>query len=388
MERVYAFTDESGAYGWKIDNPKVSTSLVIAAVLVKESDLPILIEKLQYVREKYFQKGEMKSSTVGQNHAKRRKILSDLYNLPFQVFIVVIDKTKLLNRFHGLHYKGRFYEYSNSLVHQALLQARPHIVFIADEIGSNEYMKSFCQYVERKMAKISLFSESSFMFSDSRNNICVQLADFIAGTFACVYDSNRRSSSTPKYQKILQKKTLGIEVFPKSYESFKFNSDLAPNDKAVAELCFRLAYDYIESHRESQEVDVQCQNIILKYLLDKIVDARCQEYTPTKELKHQLIGTDLSNISTQAFRTRIISNLRDNGVIISSSHIMKGYKIPTNMRELEEFFAHGISIIGPMLNRLSICRTLVKTCTLGEVDLFSQPIFVSMKKYFDDLDSE
>lgn len=39
MERMYAFTDEYGAFGWDIDNPTVSTHFIITAVIVAESDL-------------------------------------------------------------------------------------------------------------------------------------------------------------------------------------------------------------------------------------------------------------------------------------------------------------------------------------------------------------
>lgn len=39
MERIYAFTDESGAFGWDLENENVSTHFLITAILVEESDL-------------------------------------------------------------------------------------------------------------------------------------------------------------------------------------------------------------------------------------------------------------------------------------------------------------------------------------------------------------
>lgn len=39
MERMYAFTDEYGAFGYDLDNPSVSTHFIITAVIVRESDL-------------------------------------------------------------------------------------------------------------------------------------------------------------------------------------------------------------------------------------------------------------------------------------------------------------------------------------------------------------
>ena len=34
MERVYAFTDEYGAFGWELNNPSVSTHFIITAIIV------------------------------------------------------------------------------------------------------------------------------------------------------------------------------------------------------------------------------------------------------------------------------------------------------------------------------------------------------------------
>ena len=45
VERVYAFTDESGAFGWDIENPNVSTHFIITAIIVKEPDLEGLRRK-------------------------------------------------------------------------------------------------------------------------------------------------------------------------------------------------------------------------------------------------------------------------------------------------------------------------------------------------------
>lgn len=51
VERVYAFTDESGAFGWDLDNPSVSSHFIIAAIIVKESDLEIFTQKAEALRK-------------------------------------------------------------------------------------------------------------------------------------------------------------------------------------------------------------------------------------------------------------------------------------------------------------------------------------------------
>lgn len=98
VERVYAFTDEYGAFGWDIDNPSVSTHFIITAVIVKESDLSAFTQKTGELRRKHFQTGEIKSSKVGKNNDRRLQILSDLQDIPFNFFSVCIDKKKCLQR--------------------------------------------------------------------------------------------------------------------------------------------------------------------------------------------------------------------------------------------------------------------------------------------------
>ena len=74
MDRVYAFTDESGAFGWDLDNSTVSTHFIISAIIVKECDLDELRNKVEVIRKRFFQTGEMKSSKVGKKHRRRKMI--------------------------------------------------------------------------------------------------------------------------------------------------------------------------------------------------------------------------------------------------------------------------------------------------------------------------
>lgn len=144
MEKVYAFTDEYGAFGWEIDNPSVSTHFIITAIIVKESDLVDFMQKSEILRKKHFQTGEIKSSKIGKDHSRRLRILADLQDIPFSIFSVCIDKKLCLENMsaRGLQYKKSFYKFMNNIVHRELRRAFKQIVVVADEIGSNEYMQS------------------------------------------------------------------------------------------------------------------------------------------------------------------------------------------------------------------------------------------------------
>ena len=110
MERVYAFTDEYGAFGWEIENSSVSTHFIITAIIVKESKLDDFNEKIENIRTKYFQTGEIKSKKIGNNHSRRSTIISSLQDVPFEIFTVCIDKKKCLDSMsmQGLQFKKKF----------------------------------------------------------------------------------------------------------------------------------------------------------------------------------------------------------------------------------------------------------------------------------------
>lgn len=385
MERIYAFTDESGAFGWDLENPTVSTHFVISAIIVKESDLNYMYAEIDKIREKHFRTSEIKSSNIGKNHERRKRILADVLSLPFSVFSVVIDKSMLLNS-QGLVYKKTFYKFVNNIMHKELLRAFPKLTIVADEIGGSDYMRSFAKYVKKKQDIPTLFGEANFYFEHSNNNVLVQLADLLSGTIAYDYDRHRHSSDTPNYSRMLDKKIIRTELYPKTYETYIVaNSALAEDyDEVIATLCLKQAIEFINKHENDEDDEVQAQIIILKYLLFRFMNNDLRSYISTKELKNQLAHTRFFDISTQTFRTKIIGKMRDSGVIISGSSSKKGYKIPAKESELFDFINHGTTIIMPMLARLKKCRDLVKLGTNNELDLFDKTEYSSLKKYFDD----
>ena len=49
MERIYAFTDEYGSFGWKLEDKNVSTHFIITAIIVEESK----VDSVRSVADKY-----------------------------------------------------------------------------------------------------------------------------------------------------------------------------------------------------------------------------------------------------------------------------------------------------------------------------------------------
>ena len=382
MNRIYAFTDESGAFGWDIDNPNVSTHFIISAIIVEEQNVDILRQEVEKIRQKHFQKGEMKSSSIGKNHKRRKRILADLLPLPFSIFSVVFSKRQLLS-VKGLRFKPSFYKFMNNIVHKELRHPFTKLTIVADEIGGSDYMQSFAKYVKNKQDIPTLLGEANFYFENSKNDVLIQLADLISGTLSFDYDEHKKSSDIQPYRKMLEKKITRIEPYPKTYETYIVNNSVLSDeyDLDIAEICFKQAVEFINLHDDDEDEEIQAQLIVLKHLLFRFMNNDLRKYIPTKELKNQLEKTVFANISTQGFRTKIIGKLRDSGVIISSSQ--KGYKIPAKEEELFDFINHGTTIIIPMLERMKKCRDLIKLGTLNKLDLFDKTEYSSLKKYFD-----
>lgn len=387
MERVYAFTDEYGAFGWDLNNPTVSTHFIITAIIVKESDLASFTEKAEALRKKHFQTGEIKSSKIGKDHKRRLRVLRDLEDIPFSVFSVCIDKQKCLDNMSmkGLQYKKTFYKFMNNIVHRELRRAFEKIVVVADEIGTNEYMQSFCQYVRNHQDLPNLFGDAQFGFESSKSDVRIQIADLISGTLAYAYDTHKRSDDAPNYVQVLKNKIIRIELYPKTYENYVLeNSAIAEDyDEDIAKLCFAQAVKFVEHNANDADPEIKAQVIVLQYLLFRFMNNDTRGYIYTQELKGQLANTELRSISDSAFRMRVIGKLRDKGVILASSQ--KGYKIPSKQAELYDFINHDAKIVIPMLARLKKCRDLVKLGTVNELDLLDHPEYEQLRAYFDSL---
>lgn len=122
------------------------------------------------------------------------------------------------------------------------------------------------------------------------------------------------------------------------------------------------------------------QVLILKYLCFRFINNDTRKYISTSELINNLKYRTGNKVSIHYFRSKIIAKLRDAEVIIASSS--KGYKIPSNKAELYDFINHGTTVTMPMLERLKKSRDLILMGTLGELDLFNQTEYFSLRKYF------
>lgn len=381
-ERILAYIDESGNFGYEFDKEGVSEYFIISAIVITEKAKDNLICKTDMIREMFFQKGEMKSSSIGGNHKRRVKLLNELLKLEFKIFAVVIDKKKIFEN-NGLRYKAPFYKFINNILHKELGSAFKFLTICNDETGSNEFMQSFTEYVKEKSKPLDLFGEQYFSFENSKNNVLIQLADIISGTLTFEYETIKKDSSNPTYLRMLSKHLLHIQKWPKDIESYIYQKDVINKDYnfKIAKIAYEQAQQFINNNNNTNDESILHQVYVLKYLCFRFINNQERKYISTKELISQLRYKTGQDIKTHYFRSKIIAKLRDSRVLIASSK--QGYKIPSNENEIYDFINHGTNVIMPLLSRLKKCRDVINKGTLGEIDIFEHTEYKTLNKFFE-----
>jgi len=364
----------------------VSKYFIVCAVIINEENFLSLSKQVEEVRKKYFQTGEMKSSTVRDrdSHKRRIKILNSLLELDFKFYAVAVEKD-LLRRDGGFPYKKSFLKFINGLLYQQLFENFPVIKVYADEHGGNEFKESFRKYIE-KHHKPDLFWESELYLVPSHNNILVQLADFLVGTLAKIYEGKSNPALNEAY-KLLLKKALDVKEWPTRYQTY-FTPDQTSKeyDRFIHTHALSKAEIFIEKYRENKDDDTKLQVCTLSHLVFQSRLSATKEYISTKNLLLHLESCGFTNVSEQAIRSTIISKLRDKDVIIASSN--RGYKIPRCYEDLFDFVERVNSQVLPLLERLNKARNSYLLASKDEVDLLKGPNYPEIVEFLEALNKK
>lgn len=174
----------------------------------------------------------------------------------------------------------------NNIVHKELRKAFNNLTVVADEIGNNDYMESFKKYFEEHSEPFNLFGESELWFEDSKSDPLVQIADFMSGTLAYVYDEHKKNKNAPNYLKIIDSKLTYVRLYPKEYHNFQINGSVVASDydEEIAELCFNQAAAFLETNKDIDDPEIKAQCIVLDYLIFRLMNNSTRKYIPTKEL--------------------------------------------------------------------------------------------------------
>lgn len=377
MDRMFAYLDECGAYGFNFSTKSNSTLFIVTAVMVKESDVTAVKSALSDIRKVEFGGHEIKSSHIKGKHSRRVRILNKVLSLPFNILAIVVDKKSLFIDSGIYKSKKTFYKFINQLVYKELRAAYPILTIVTDRVGGNEFTEEFTKYVKANRISLNLFDLEEFEIVDSQSENVVQLSDLIAGTLSYIFEDNKKISvpGNIDYKKMLDKKLLITKFFPKSYDEslFEHLDGEGCHNKDIALIAYRKAVEFILANESSEDEDIRKQVFTLNYLLFRFKYNNLRRYISTKELMSALNKSGYTSSSEQAFRNKIIGQLRDNGIIISSS--TKGYKIPSTEQEICDYYQHVGSVVLPMIHRLQICNDLLKISSTERVDYLEKDEF-------------
>ncbi len=368
------FVDESGDPNLNILKPGVSEYFVLCAVIVDSSKLASLENEVNRIIYKYFPKGQLKSSKIGSNVARRNRILTDISKLDFKHYSQVIDKGRILSD-SGLRYRRSFVKYINRVLYENLFKAFTELHVFADQFGRSDFMQGFSDYLQRKLQR-GLFENHTFSYAPSENYPFIQVADVIAGSILRCYSGKDDMSVLDP----IRSNTIIIDEWP-PFIPEPIGLEQLPREKQFDFLIRRHAVlqveRFIDENASNNDAYVQAQVAGARYLLYHFRSIDPTEYVTTETLRRHLIELGYP-ISIRSVRSRVISPLRRQGVFIASSG--KGIKIPLSVADLRRYVQNVDSQVVPYIKCLSICREHFLLATEKTLDIVGQDEFPQLHK--------
>lgn len=374
-----AYIDESGNFGFNFGKDDVSTHYVVCAVVVNNEQIGEIEYKVDELRKNNFGQGEMKSSSIGKNHSRRAKILTELLLLDFSLIILIADKQAFYKESPLADYKGSFVKYLHQKLYDSMYITYPKLKIIEDEYGSSEFQEGYRRYIRKHRPALNLFNEYDFDYVDSRNSNIVQIADIIAGSVM----QHILDPEAPDILRIFSGKIRDIINFPKITIPYiaGTNSDTS-FDKQIYTLAEQCATNYIEKNNNSDEEDTRLRVLFLQQLVFTVRNLSDSKFIYSTEITRWLSSLSEKRVTRDYLYRRIIAPLRDAGVLIASS--AHGYKIPTCVDDIYTYVNQTSGIVSPMLSRIEKCRNLICKQTDGSLDILDDPALTKFKRYFGD----
>ena len=373
-----AYIDESGGFGFDFTKEGTSAYYVVCSVVVDDKDVTAIEQKVSEIRNTMFGGKEMKSSSVGSDHRRRAKVLTELLLLNFQLIVMIADKKKFYIDSPLTEYKSVFKKFLNQRLYDAMYLAYPKLKIIEDEHGTDEFQQGYRRYVQEHRPESNIFNEYDFDYANSQNSNIVQIADIIAGSVM----QHLLDSSAPDVLRIFQGRITDIVKFPDDHEIYKPSITPTEHDHAIYQLACKCATDYINEHKDSEDEETRLRSLFLRLLLYNVRMYSSSRYVHSGEIVQELSRLTEKRVTKDYLYRRIIAPLRDDGVLIaSSSH---GYKIPTRVADIAAYVNQTASVVGPMLSRIEKCRSQIQKATDSQLDILDDPTLSGYRRFFGD----
>lgn len=375
MFENFAFIDESGNHDLHTEKSGASKYFMVLAILTNSDRINNLRQSVENIRISFFGEGnEIKSSKVQDD--RRLRIIEKLVPIDFKFYAVAIKKENIFKD-SGLQYKKSFIKYSNNRLYSTLFQNSPDIKVFADGHGGSEFIESFKKYIYSK--NTDLFSTASLEILDSKNEVLIQLADFMVGTLAKIYENRSPEPFKSRFSEFIREKCIKIDEWPITFTKNITKPTTASRevDEIIKSTSINKAHNFLKINERNFDELVQQQCHALEYLVVNAIFNDEEGFILTDDIVNYLQKSGFSKVTKQSFRSSVIAKLRDSDVIISSSG--KGYKIPTTYKDMITFAELVDDHALPLLSRLSRAREAINIATQGEIDFLDQEKFKTLK---------
>lgn len=373
MERLHVYVDESGDEHLNVDSG-ASRNYVLAAVIIRHEMLESVIAAADIVRRFYFQTGEMKSSGIGPNLQRRLRVLKALSELHFHVVAFCVPKHRLLLS-SGMVFREVFLKYTAKklCLH---LPIRQEISVSFDSKGRSKFKGEFKAYLEKNFPSDDLFQSLTFDSVDSKKSLPIQIADIYAGSIAKQYELRGAGLDVDALRLLSQKVT--VWEWPTNRDWGIINTEIQDDkfDAIVRREAFRRAWIFLDEAKYGDE-DFQVRCLFLKWLIEYSLEDDL-EFMLSDEISrrfHRELGVELDG---QALRNKIVGPLRDSGLLIASSS--KGYRLPSTVKDIRRYVDLCSSQIPPALARVRRAREIIRSSTVGELDILAGNSFAELRK--------
>lgn len=366
MEKILAFIDESGDPRF---NEGASERLEFSSILVEEEKKDEIVKLLSKIREELNLK-EFKSSRI-RTERRRIEILDELQKVEFKFINLSIDKRKVFGKWTSN--PKIFYKYTQRILHTELHRLYSNRSVTIDKFGNEQYQNSLKEYLERNL-QLELFGDV-IMIGSAKDEILIQLADLIAGTYRLLKNDKFRKSN--EISELLNTKELHNLIWPYDFQRFLLKNIRKEQDELIANISISYAERYIQE--KNQDVNNKHRIMILEYLIFQIKFVNPYSYTYSSELIDWLREHDIT-YSDEEFRKEIIGVLRDDGVVIASSR--KGLKIPVTEEELNEYLNYTSGRYLTIMRRLKETYKTLNGTSLGKLKIFESSEFDIHKELF------
>jgi hypothetical protein len=373
MDRLNVFVDESGDEHLNIASG-ASKSYVLAAVIIRDEMLQSVMAAADSVRRCHFQTGEMKSSGIGNNARRRKRVLQALSELDFHVVAFCVPKRHLSSE-SPLRFRTVFLKYTAARLCMHLPR-KQQVQVTFDSKGRTKFKAEFKAYLESKFPRDDLFQSLSFGSVDSKECLMVQVADIFAGSIAKQYEQRGGDSDLDISEILLRKATVWEWPTVRSWGNAAAHDDDDELDLVVYREALRRAWEFVDAaNDESGDIWLRC--VFLKWLIDH--SARDdQEFMLSDEIRRRFRQELDVELDSQALRNRIVGPLRDSDLLIASSS--KGYRLPGSVRDIRGYVDLCSTQIPPALARVRRAREIIRSSTVGKLDILAGDDLAELRK--------